>query len=59
MNVIELSTYFGDAMTILIRGVREMDVMRYFKTLQENSVKSAVEDFRCVMTNLTERDGLS
>ncbi len=59
MNAIELSTYFGDAITILIRGVREMDIIRYVKTLQDDSVKSAVEDVRCVMSNLTERDGSS
>lgn len=67
MNEIELSTHFGDAITVLIRGVREMDAIRYLKTPQDDSVKSAqidnvrkmllamVEDFRCVVIKLAER----
>lgn len=58
---------FGNGIATLIRGVREMDAIRYLKATHHDSVKSGqidnirkmllamVEDFRCVVIKLTER----
>lgn len=63
----ELKEHFGDGITALVIGVRNMDAIRQLKALRHDATSSGqidnirrmllamVEDFRCVVIKLAER----